>query len=104
MAVGLDAGGTGATAYAQAVGAYLALGTVDRWGNSFKFKRVGLRAIPRFGIMLVSKQNAIFMGLSRGFNNYSYRRFYKRDFEALNKLPLIIQEGLCRKQDAQTQN
>lgn len=104
--VGLDAGGTGATAYAQAVGVYLAF-TVDRcadfsnsctrWvaGNQKVMNLYGKQAIA---MTWDYPEAAILENVVGGF-------YPAADFVAkcIDKLPLIPSRGFVTQQDAQTQ-
>ncbi|HHR0096038.1 TPA: DUF1156 domain-containing protein, partial [Escherichia coli] len=103
---GLDAGGTGATAYAQAVGVYLAF-TVDRcadfsnsctrWvaGNQKVMNLYGKQAIA---MTWDYPEAAILENVVGGF-------YPAADFVAkcIDKLPLITSRGFVSQQDAQTQ-
>ncbi|GJA84636.1 hypothetical protein KAM357_06180 [Aeromonas caviae] len=104
--IGLDAGGTGATAYAQAVGVYLAF-TVDRcadfsnsctrWvaGNQKVMNLYGKQAIA---MTWDYPEAAILENVVGGF-------YPAADFVAkcIDKLPLIPSRGFVTQQDAQTQ-
>ncbi|MDX7818935.1 DUF1156 domain-containing protein [Aeromonas caviae] len=106
--VGLDAGGTGATAYAQAIGVYISLGisrTAD-WGNSLSRweskaqvpqQLFGRHAIP----MVWDFSEANIFSTSTGSFLASIDNIYKSFTKSINE---PLHQGSAFQIDAQTQN